>query len=125
MLKTIICLSTIFGQPGDAYGGRTPTIYYKRPVSSTDMGIAHRTWPMGRRVRVTNLRTGRSVVGLVIDRGPWGKRDKAGNWFNSRRERKRVGEYCGCADLTPALAEAIGHDGKDRVRLELLGRVRR
>jgi rare lipoprotein A len=32
---------------------------------------AHRTLPMGTRLRVTNLTNGRSVVVIVNDRGPW------------------------------------------------------
>ena len=120
MIKAIICLSTIFGYPGDGHGGRSPTVLYKRPVSATDMGIAHRTWPMGARIRVTNLRTKLSAEGVVLDRGPWGKLDKDGRWFNSRRHRGRLGKFRGCADLTPAIAKAIGHDGLDRVRIDLL-----
>jgi rare lipoprotein A len=34
---------------------------------------AHRTLPMGTRLRVTNLRNGRSVVVRVNDRGPYGR----------------------------------------------------
>lgn len=73
---------------------------------------------MGARIRITNLRTKLSAEGVVLDRGPYGKLDKDGRWFNSRRHRSRRGRYRGCADLTPALAKAIGHDGRDRVRLE-------
>jgi len=118
MIAVIVCWSTIFGYPGDGHGGRTPTVLHGRPVSATDMGIAHRTWKMGSRVRVTNLRTKKSALGVVLDRGPYGKLDSAGAWFNSRRERQRVGKFRGCADLTPALAVAIGHDGRDRVMIE-------
>ena len=34
---------------------------------------AHRTFPFGTRVRVTNLRNGKSVVVRINDRGPYGK----------------------------------------------------
>ena len=127
----MICLSTIFGYPGDRHGGRTPTVLYRRPVSSTDMGIAHRTWPMGAKIRITNLRTKKSAVGVVLDRGTWGMRDAKG-WFNSRKPRnrargkalfKKIGEkaYCGCVDVTYGLARLIGHNGaRERVRIELL-----
>lgn len=116
-----ICLSTQFGHKGDGYGGRTPTVLYNRPVSSADVGIAHRSLPMGARVLVTNLRTGKSVVATVIDRGPWGKVDEKGNWFNGRKQRKRKGRYRGCADLTPRLVQLLGHNKKELVKLELLG----
>lgn len=35
---------------------------------------AHRTLPLGSRVRVTNLRNGKSVVVLINDRGPFSKK---------------------------------------------------
>ena len=115
-----ICLSTQFGHAGDGYGGRTPTIYYDRPVSAQDMGIAHREFPIGATVRVTNLRTGKTSRALVIDRGPYGKLGPKGEWFNGRKHRKRKGEWRGCADLTPRLARAIGHNGKETVQITLL-----
>lgn len=123
------CSSTVFGMLGDKHGGRSATVYHKRPVDpKKDIGIAHRDLPMGMMVRVQNLRTGRSSWARVIDRGPYGMRDHEG-WFNSRlpenRERakralKLRGQraYCGCADLTPRLGRIIGHNfGRDRVRI--------
>lgn len=53
-----------------------------------DLTAAHRTLPFGTRVRVTNLRNGRSVVVRINDRGPF----KAGRVI----------------DLSRAAAEAIG-----------------
>lgn len=63
---------------------------------------AHRTLPMGSRVRVTNLRNGRSVVVRINDRGP----------FHGNR----------MIDLSKEAARRIGMlgAGKARVRLELL-----
>ena len=37
---------------------------------------AHRTLPLGTRVKVTNRSNGRSVVVRINDRGPFGKRDR-------------------------------------------------
>jgi len=116
------CMSTQFGHPGDGYGGRTPTVLYDRPVRPGDMGIAHRSWPMGAYIRIENLKTGQRSFGRVIDRGPYGKLDAEGNWFNARKKRNRVGKYRGCADLTPSLARAIGHRGKTRVKITLFRR---
>ena len=120
-----LCLSTQFGHPGDGYGGRTPTIYYGRPVSAEDMGIAHRTLPIGSTVLVLNVRTGKSAKALVIDRGPYGKLDEKGRWFNGIRHKKRKGNYRGCADLTPRLAKTIDHNGKETVQLTLLKKGRK
>ena len=115
-----ICMSTQFGRIGDGYGGRTPTIYYQRPVSKTDMGIAHRDLPIGSLIRITNLRTGLSAKVRVIDRGPYGKLDKRGRWFNGARDKKREGTYRACADLTERLARTIKHNGKEPVLLQLI-----
>jgi rare lipoprotein A (peptidoglycan hydrolase) len=38
-----------------------------------ELTAAHRTLPLGARVRVTNLRNGRSVVVTITDRGPFVK----------------------------------------------------
>jgi len=63
--------------------------------------MAHRTLPLGTRVRVTNLRNQRSVEVVVNDRGP--------------AVEGRI------ADLSPAAARAIGlTDGLADVRLEVL-----
>ena len=61
---------------------------------------AHRTLPFGTMVEVTNIRTGRSVVVRINDRGPF--------------IRGRV------IDLTPAGARAIGSSGLAPVALTVL-----
>ena len=53
-----------------------------------DLTAAHRTLPFGTKVRVTDPKTGRSVVVTINDRGPFGK--------------GRV------LDVTPAAARALG-----------------
>lgn len=51
--------------------------FHNRPTASGErfdlraMTMAHRTLPFGTKVRVTNLRNGRSVVVRVNDRGPF------------------------------------------------------
>ncbi|TBH21080.1 septal ring lytic transglycosylase RlpA family protein [Thermus thermamylovorans] len=61
---------------------------------------AHPTLPFGTRVRVTNLKNGKSVVVRINDRGPFG------------------GRYI--IDLSYAAAKAIGALSATRVRLEVL-----
>ena len=97
-LKKQTCMSTQFGHAGDRYGGRTPTLFYDRPVSPGDMGIAHRRWPIGSYIKIRNLETDQVSFGRVIDRGPYGKVDEDGNWFNARKHYNRDGTYLGCAD---------------------------
>jgi rare lipoprotein A len=68
------------------------------------MTAAHRTLPFGTRVRVTNLRNGRSVVVRINDRGP--------------HARGRV------IDLSAGAARLIGvvQSGLAPVVIEVLGR---
>jgi rare lipoprotein A len=69
---------------------------------TNDLTMAHRSLPLGSRVRVTNLANGRSVVLRVNDRGPY--------------VRGRI------ADLSHAAAARLDflHDGVVRARIELL-----
>jgi rare lipoprotein A len=56
------------------YGGKHhggPTASGER-FNKNAMTAAHRTFPMGTRVRVTNLKNGKSVVVRINDRGPYG-----------------------------------------------------
>ena len=79
------------------YRGRTASGVQYNPNSLT---AAHKTLPFGSRVRVTNARTGRSVVVRINDRGPF-----AGG---------RV------IDLSKAAAQAVGISGVGRVKLTRL-----
>lgn len=83
-------------------GGRTADGEYAR---SGGLTAAHRSLPFGTLVRVTNDRTGRSVVVRINDRGPF--------------VRGRV------IDLTPAAARAIGFSGLAHVTLTVIGRAGR
>ena len=67
-----------------------------------DHTAAHRTLPLGTRVRVTNLANGQSTEVTIIDRGPY---------FGGR-----------IIDLSSAAAEELGMKSKGtiRVRLEIL-----
>jgi peptidoglycan lytic transglycosylase len=67
---------------------------------------AHRTYPFGTVVRVTNLRNKRSVNVVIVDRGPFGK---------NRREGAII-------DVSPSVAEKLGmlRTGQARVKLEVL-----
>jgi hypothetical protein len=114
--KPEVCVATIFAQSGDKHaGGASP--WLRRRVRPTDLGVAHRTHPLGSWVKVTNLRTRKSVRVRVIDRGPYGKLDSQGRWFNGARHPKRRGRFRGCVDLTPATARRIDHNGFEKVRV--------
>ncbi|MES2203045.1 MAG: septal ring lytic transglycosylase RlpA family protein [Patescibacteria group bacterium] len=50
-----------------AHAERMVASYYAAPTEKT---IAHRSLPFGTRLRLTNPQTGKSVEGVVRDRGP-------------------------------------------------------
>ena len=73
--------------------------YYQNPHYS-GLIAAHKTLPMGTRVKVVNLDNGRSAVLKIVDRGPF--------------IRGRI------IDVSPAAASALGfrEAGLARVRIE-------
>jgi rare lipoprotein A len=78
-------------------GGRTASGEHAHPQGMT---AAHRSLPFGTKVRVTNHRTGRSVVVRINDRGPF--------------VRGRI------IDVMPAAARELGFSGTTRVSLEVV-----
>jgi rare lipoprotein A len=97
---SMVGMASFYSQ-GDAGGTITAT---GKRFNHNAMTAAHRTLPFGTRVRVTNLRNGRSVVVTINDRGP----------------------YTGgrIIDLSRGAARAIGmiNSGVARVRLQVLGK---
>ncbi len=85
---------------GDAHHGRKTASGDR--FDKNALTAAHRTLPLGSRVRVTNLENGRTVEVVVNDRGPF---------VNGR-----------LIDLSEAAARALGfaEDGLARVRVEAL-----
>jgi rare lipoprotein A len=77
------------------------------PYRAEDLIAAHRTYPFGTVLRVTNLRNLLSVVVRVVDRGPWGE---------SARQRATI------IDLSRAAAERLDYirDGRVPVRVDVL-----
>jgi peptidoglycan lytic transglycosylase len=80
-------------------GGKTASGEIAR---ASGMTAAHRTLPIGTMVRVTNRRTGRTVVVRINDRGPF--------------VRGRI------IDVTPAAAHVLGFAGLAPVTLDVIGR---
>jgi rare lipoprotein A len=72
------------------------------PFDPNAMTAAHRSLPMGTKVKVTNLENGKQAVVTVQDRGPY--------------KRGRI------IDLSKRAADELGiDDGKARVRVQALG----
>ena len=63
------------------------------------LAIAHKTLPLGSRVRIVNVENGRAYDGIVMDRGPFTRRL--------------------IADVSPGLADRLGmnRSGPTRIRL--------
>lgn len=87
---------------------------------------AHRTLPCGSWILVENLETDDWAWCKVMDRGPYGKLDGNGKWFNSALERKaakkedrkpRKGRYRGILDMGPSVSSAVGSDGMLEVKI--------
>jgi|SRR5215203_3509280 rare lipoprotein A len=110
ILGAIILISTTISTPllaqpqtgiASVYSNeKTANGEYAHPSRFT---AAHRTLPFGTFVEVTNLKTGRSVIVRINDRGPY----IAGRII----------------DLTPAGASAIGSDGLAPVSVTVLGTI--
>ena len=79
-------------------GGRTADGEH---ASASGLTAAHRSLPFGTMVRVTNNRSGRSVVVRINDRGPF--------------VRGRI------IDVTPAAAHALGFSGLAPVTVTVIG----
>src|SRR5262245_15309218 len=94
-------LSEAMAQAGMAsvysYAGRTAS---GERAKLSEFTAAHRSYPFGTKVRVTNSRNGRSVVVRINDRGPF--------------VRGRI------IDVTPAAARALGFSGTAPVSLAVL-----
>lgn len=75
-----------------------------RPLENDAYTAAHKTWPMGSRVKVTNLENGHSEILTITDRGPYIK--------------GRI------IDVTTGSAKRLGFydDGLTRTKVELLSR---
>ena len=72
-----------------------------KKLNSKNPGAAHRTLPIGSKARVTSLKTNKSVVVIIEDRGPY--------------KKSRL------IDLNYAAAKQLGiiHSGLERVRVEV------
>ena len=74
-LTTVSKAEQVFTQQGKAswYGGKH---HGKKTASGEKYNmhsdtIAHKSWPFGTKVEITNLDNGKTTVGVVRDRGPY------------------------------------------------------
>jgi rare lipoprotein A (peptidoglycan hydrolase) len=134
--------------PGDGNSGKTCAD--GKPFTKERCHVAHRTWPLGSRVRVCSRRTKRCAVTFVGDRGPYGACDHRGmdrhyackgrwiaqvytrgQWLIRHRGGRwrvvprKVGRWRGIVDLSRCVWKKIGGSGLQPVRLELLRKKRK
>ena len=110
-LNTVAALASVIGvAAGSAAHAQTgiASIYSGGKTANGEvaraggMTAAHKTLPFGTLVRVTNKRSGRSIIVRINDRGPF--------------VRGRI------IDLMPAAARAIGCSGIAHVTVDVVGR---
>jgi hypothetical protein len=80
--------------------------------------IAHRTLRCGTVVRITSIRTKKSTLAAVADRGPFGAMHE-GRW-RIKIKSSEPGAWRGIADLSPGTAAAIDHNGFEIVELQVV-----
>jgi len=129
-----VCTGTQFAAEGDKWlGGDSP--WLRRPIKPTDNGVAHRTFPLGAKVVITNLGNGRKTVSKVIDRGPFGRYKKDGSFKNGVEVFRKARREClsehiwpcpittegwrGCLDMTPLVTKRLGMKGNTLIHVEL------
>ena len=87
---------------GPGFHGRTMAngdIYDQNVIS-----VAHRTLPLGQKVKITNLKNGKSIVAPVLDRGPY---------------IYKSGIYTRDIDLSYATAKALGTVGAGLTKVKI------
>jgi hypothetical protein len=52
----------------------------------------------------------------VLDRGPFGAILPTGEW-GVKIHKNEPGDWRGILDLSPAVADALGHNGRERIRV--------
>ena len=76
-------------------------------------------FPCGAWVRIENVRNGNKSWCKVMDRGPYGKIDENGEWFNAKKPEHegREGAYRSLIDMSSSVSEQLGSNGMIRVKV--------
>ena len=108
-------LATRFGDPGDHLTGKHLSCTHEH-IKPGQLVCAHRTLPCGTPLLLENPRTGQFAVCEVLDRGPFGAILPTGQW-GVKIHKNEPGDWRGILDLSPAVADALGHNGRERIRV--------
>jgi hypothetical protein len=108
-------MATRFGDPGDLMAGAHLSCTHQK-LKPGQLACAHRTLPCGTILMLENPRTHRFAMCEVLDRGPWWARLPSGQW-GMKMSRREPGSWRGDLDLAPAVADALGHNGLEHIRI--------
>jgi hypothetical protein len=115
MLTTILFfflgVTTVFSNH-DKYNPNPHLACLHRDLRDNEKALAHRTLPCGTRLKLYNIRTGKSSIAIVKDRGPFGKYKKGEEALN-KNIQPIIGEYKSILDITPAVQRELKHNGSD------------
>ena len=90
--------ASFYGNSSDGYAWQT--MANGKPMNPTAMITAHRSYPFGTRLRVTNQSNGKSVTVVVSDRGPY---------VSGRHLDLSVGAFSRIASLSQGVARVCYH----------------
>ncbi len=114
-LSTDHGLATRFGDPGDPLAGEYLSCT-RQPMAPGQLACAHRTLPCGTVVMLSNPRTKKVALCQVLDRGPFGAILPTGDW-GFKLSKADPGDWRGIIDLSPAVAEALDFNGREKMNI--------
>ncbi len=108
-------LATRFGDPGDPLDGNHLSCTHEK-MQVGQLACAHRTLPCGTVLMIENPRTRRVALCEVLDRGPFGALLPSGDWL-IKRHSDEPGDWRGILDMSPAVANALDFNGREKVHI--------
>lgn len=115
--------------PGDGMSG--DTCADGKPFTKERCHIAHRTWPLGSKVRVCSVSTKKCAFSFVGDRGPFGACDERGmgkghvckGKWRVKIHKSDPGVWRGVVDMSKCVSDKIGGKGLRMVIVERLREI--
>lgn len=119
-------IASIFGFHGDKLGRQAFACSRgERPQDSDGRFCAHREFKCGTVVVIENIRTGSRSHCIVRDHGPYGAYkyiDGIRHWV-IKIKKSDPGQWRGVIDMSQDVADEIGHNGFERVRVWKLNNI--
>lgn len=100
------------GQHDSQWGGQALACAPDYHTDESMFVCAHRQLPCGTVILIESVRTKKTSLCRVMDRGPFGAKGDDGVWFPKvGRHKQRTGVFRGILDMTPAVVHALGLTG--------------